>query len=403
MEISHVRQLLISVTFAVAIAAHVFVASWALSAFPWLRRRRRAFVVVAVAVFLTAPVGRLFGLFYWKSLASSFTAVGATEWMTVMLGALPLAVIVGVGKVAALTARAAPTPTTARDAAAAPSTETEQVTRRVVIERAAGLAVFGVAGGALGWGAVIGRHDFHVEEVVVRLAGLPKALEGYTIAQISDIHAGLFVGERELEEGFAKVRALKADLVVATGDLLDFDVRFAPWLARRLGDLRGRDGVAAILGNHDYYAGYTLVVPAMRAAGVDLLLNDGRTIRPSDGGGFALLGVDDLWAYRSGGLGPDLDRAMSMVRPDAPSVLLAHQPSFFRLARGRVGLQLSGHTHGGQINPGFTPASFVMPYVAGRYDELGSSLWVNRGFGVAGPPARIGAPPEVTKVVLVSA
>jgi hypothetical protein len=92
-----------------------------------------------------------------------------------------------------------------------------------------------------------------------------------------------------------------------------------------------------------------------------------------------------------------------MVRSDAPRVLLAHQPNYFDTASARVGLQLSGHTHGGQINPGFRPADLFMRYVSGRYEENGSTLWVNRGFGVAGPPARVGAPPEVTKIVLVTA
>jgi predicted MPP superfamily phosphohydrolase len=132
-------------------------------------------------------------------------------------------------------------------------------------------------------------------------------------------------------------------------------------------------------------------------------VNEGRMIRPGDGGGFALLGVDDLWAARSGGAGPDLARAIASVRPDAARVLLAHQPNFFPFARGKVGLQLSGHTHGGQINPGFRPADWIMRYVAGRYEDSGTTMWVNRGFGVAGPPSRVGSPPEVTKVVLVSA
>jgi predicted MPP superfamily phosphohydrolase len=339
--------------------------------------------------------------------------------MAVMLAALPLAIVALAHKdmsgIAGRSSKSAPLPTDLETSAgpragvqgdarvAAASVDGEPVTRRVAIERVAGLTVLGASAGALAWGSVFGRHEFQVEEVVVRLPGLPKSLEGYTIAQVSDIHAGLFVGERELEEGFAKVRGLKPDLVVATGDLLDFDARFGPWLARRLADVRGRDGVFAILGNHDYYADFRQVVPAMRAAGVGLLINEGRTIRAADAGGFSLLGVDDLWARRSGGSGPDLDRALSMVRPDAPRVLLAHQPSYFTAARGKVDLQLSGHTHGGQINPGFRPADLIMHYVAGRYDEAGSTLWVNRGFGVAGPPSRIGAPPEVTKVVLVSA
>ncbi len=229
------------------------------------------------------------------------------------------------------------------------------LTRRLAIERIAGLTAFGVFGVTLGWGAIVGRHGFRIEEVVVRMAGLPKALDGYTIAQIADVHAGLFVGEREIEEGFSKVRDVRADLVVVTGDLVDFDIRYAPWLARRLADLRGRDGIVAVLGNHDYYAGYDRVVRAVQAAGVDMLVNEGRMIRPRDGGGFALLGVDDLWAYRSGGVGPDLNLALGSVRPDAPRVLLAHQPPYVDVAAGKVALQLSGHTHGGQITPVSAP------------------------------------------------
>ncbi|MEO6421079.1 MAG: metallophosphoesterase, partial [Polyangiaceae bacterium] len=233
--------------------------------------------------------------------------------------------------------------------------------------------------------------------------GLPRALDGYTIAQISDIHVGLFVGERELREGLSRLAEIKPDLVVATGDLVDIDPSFAPLMARALGALRARDGVAAILGNHDYYTGASKILAALRAVGVNALVNTGVHLRKDDGGGFALLGVDDLSARRSGGPGPSLTKAIAMVPPDAPRILLAHQPRYFLESQGSVALQLSGHTHGGQINPGFRPADLFMEFVAGRYEGDGSTLWVNRGFGVAGPPSRLGAPPEVTKIVLVAA
>ena len=158
----------------------------------------------------------------------------------------------------------------------------------------------------------------------------------------------------------------------------------------------------AVLGNHDYYAGAPAVAAAMRAAGVEVLVNAGKTIRPNDGGGFALLGVDDLWAKRAGGAGPNLDRALAMVPADAPRILLAHNPGCLDLAAGKVALQLSGHMHGGQINPGVHLAAIFARYVAGRYERAGTTLWVNRGFGVAGPQVRLDAPPEVTKIVLVS-
>jgi predicted MPP superfamily phosphohydrolase len=211
------------------------------------------------------------------------------------------------------------------------------------------------------------------------------------------------VGDRELDEGLSLVRAMRPDLAVVTGDLVDFEVRYAERLAGALRRLPTRDGVFAVLGNHDYYCDFKAVTAVMQRADVRVLVNDGCTIRPEDGGGFALLGVDDLWARRRHGVGPDLDRAIATVSPEIPRVLLAHHPAYFDVASGRVDLQLSGHTHGGQINPGFHPGELFVRYLAGRYVQGGSTLWVNRGFGVVGPPTRVGTPPEVTKIVLVAA
>lgn len=280
------------------------------------------------------------------------------------------------------------------------------VTRREAIERIAGVSVFAGTGLALGWGSVRGRHAFQLEEVVVKVAGWPKALDGYTIAQISDIHVGGFVGDRELGEGLELVKRAKPDLVVATGDLVDFRSELVTALAVRLADLDVRDGVAAILGNHDHYAGPADVVDGLQRSGVRVLSNTSVRVRSNDGGGFLLVGLDDLAGRarpQKGFTGPDLARALAGHPPEVPRILLAHQPNFFKESAGRVALQLSGHTHGGQINPGFRPADLLMTFVSGRYERNGSTLWVNRGFGVAGPPSRVGAPPEVTKIVLVSA
>lgn len=279
-------------------------------------------------------------------------------------------------------------------------------TRREAIERIAGVSVFATTGVALGWGSVRGRHAFQLEEVVVKVAGWPKALDGYTIAQISDIHVGGFVGDRELGEGLEVVKRAKPDLVVATGDLVDFRSELVSALAVRLADLDVRDGVAAILGNHDHYAGPADVVDGLQRSGVRVLSNDSFRVRKGDGGGFLLVGLDDLAGRahpQRGFTGPDLARAIAGHPPEVPRILLAHQPNFFKESAGRVALQLSGHTHGGQINPGFRPADLLMTFVSGRYERNGSTLWVNRGFGVAGPPSRVGAPPEVTKIVIVSA
>jgi predicted MPP superfamily phosphohydrolase len=233
----------------------------------------------------------------------------------------------------------------------------------------------------------------------------PRVLDGYTLAQVSDVHVGAFVGDRELDEGFELVRKIRPDVVIATGDLVDFDADAIGPLALRLLRASARDGAYAILGNHDHYAGAAAVADQLRAAGVTVLSNESARLRAGDGGGFALLGVDDLHGRtgRSPGFaGPDLSAAVRGLPPGLPRILLAHQPRYFDEASGRVDLQLSGHTHGGQINPGFRPADMFMRYVAGRYERGASTLYVNRGFGVSGPPSRVGAPPEVTKIVIVS-
>jgi predicted MPP superfamily phosphohydrolase len=277
------------------------------------------------------------------------------------------------------------------------------MSRRQVVEGVAGLSAIGASGAVLGWGALYGRHEFETCEVPVRIAGLPRALDGYVIAQISDLHVGIHVSDRDIDTGLELVRRARPDLVVVTGDIVDHDPRLAPYIARKLADLPARDGVAAILGNHDHYAGPDDVVSALRAAGVVPLVDDGLMVRAGDGGGFALLGVDDRSARRRGHKGPDLDRAIAAVRSDAPRILLSHQPGTVDDWPGRVALQLSGHTHGGQVNPGFRPADLFFRYVAGLYSVGGTTLYVNRGFGTVGPPARVGAPPEVTRIVLLAA
>jgi predicted MPP superfamily phosphohydrolase len=254
----------------------------------------------------------------------------------------------------------------------------------------------------IGWGIVRGRHAFELLEVPVRIPGLPRTLDGYTIAQVSDIHAGDYVGERELDEGLELVRRARPDLLVVTGDLVDFDPQLASLVARKLVRLAPRDGVYAALGNHDYYAGVGNVMSALHFAGVNVLVNEGVTIRAQDRGGFALLGVDDRGSGHYGRGGPRLDRALAMVPEELPRVLLSHQPPTVDRWPGQVALQLSGHTHGGQINPGAVTMNMFFEYVAGLYTVGATKLYVNRGFGTVGPPSRVGVPPEVSRIVLIA-
>ncbi len=404
----------------ISLVSHLSIARWLEDHSTFVLRHKRRTRLAAALLACVGP-GLRFLAFSRIGLAKDVAAIALIEVALVMCSGSPLGIMktgfwlygrvvdgllrsLGHRRAQRIAESGAPE---ARSQAASIEQETSEreaarVSRRQVLERVAGVALLGSSTGAIGWGVVRGRHAFQLDKLVVKIPGLPRELEGYVIAQISDVHTGTFVEERELENGLAIVRSLRPDLVVATGDLVDHDARYAELFARTFGRLQARDGLYAILGNHDYTTGAEAVRHALARAGIPLLCNQGHHLRAGDGGGFALLGVDDLWGPRWGSRGPDLDRAIAQVPGEIPRILLAHQPVYFRKAAGRVALQLSGHTHGGQINPGFRPASLFMEYVAGRYERSGSTLYVNRGFGVAGPPSRVGAPPEITQIVLVS-
>lgn len=313
------------------------------------------------------------------------------------------------GRESSAASNAAPPASTAP---VADTASTSLSTRREFAVQAAVSSAFLIGGGSSIYGALVGRHDYVVEEVPVRLAGLSRAFDGFSIVQLSDLHIGQFVHDAELAAAEELVRRARADLIVLTGDLVDHDPRFAERLgrfARRLEPL-ARHGVAAVSGNHDYYAGIDPVVDALRRGGARVLRNEALVLG-DPGAGIALLGVDDVRAPRFGEHGPDVARAVDAlpnlggrIAParDLPRVLLCHNPVYFESAQGQVGLQLSGHTHGGQVNPLVRPADWVLRHgwIAGLYEAQGSRLYVNRGFGTAGPPARVGAPPEVTRIVL---
>lgn len=378
--------------------AHYLLASWLASVSPRARKHRDGVMAAALAASTVLALLRLVGHWFGGPLVHDVLAVAMVELTVVVLLLVPLGLL-------ALATRAV---ASAFDRIRPPSSDGEATTRvgrRQAIERVTGGAIAAVTTSTLGWGVVRGRHAFAIEEVVVRLRGLPRVLDGYTIVQVSDVHVGAFVGDRELDEGFALVRRLRPDLVVATGDLVDVEAERIGALVARLRGVGARDGAYAVLGNHDHYAGAIEVADAIRASEVGLLDNRSVRLRSGDGGGFVLGGVDDLAGRTmpsTGHTGPDLRRAFEGQPRELPRILLAHQPQYFLESRGRIDLQLSGHTHGGQINPGFRPVATFMPFVSGRYEQEGSTLWVNRGYGVSGPPSRVGAPPEVTKIVLVA-
>ena len=238
-----------------------------------------------------------------------------------------------------------------------------------------------------------------VRRVELALARWPHALDGFRIVQISDIHIGPVLGRRFAAALSERVNALVPDLVAVTGDLVDGDVErlrdeVAPFAA-----LRGRHGVFFVTGNHDVYSGGEAWARCVQELGIRVLRNE----RVSIGGaeGFDLAGVDDHRGDWLRGSSEDLDAALAGRDPSRALVLLAHDPGSFRSASAQgVDLQLSGHTHGGQIWPFGYLVRLAVPWVAGLYRVGTSQLYVSRGSGFWGPPMRLFAPAEITEIVL---
>jgi len=270
--------------------------------------------------------------------------------------------------------------------------------RRLFLARAAAGGAVAATSGLAGYGAFRAYAPAEVTELAVKLPKLPRALDGFTIAQVTDIHVGPTIGRHFLEDMVARVNALKPDFIAITGDLVDGSLKNLGPAVAALRDLQARSGIAFITGNHEYYSGDEEWCAALASTGVHVLRN--RRISVGDAGGsFDLVGVDD-WS------GPDdrrydLEKAIAGRDPERAAVLLAHQPrNFERAAELGMGLQLSGHTHGGQMFPFNYLVGMTTPFIAGHYTHRGAQLYVSRGTGYWGPPFRVGAPPEIVKVVL---
>jgi predicted MPP superfamily phosphohydrolase len=246
--------------------------------------------------------------------------------------------------------------------------------------------------------ALSGRPRVIHQEIAI--AGLPAAFDGYRIAQISDLHCGPFASGARVDRWVARVNQLDADLVAVTGDLIASGPAFVPVVAASLGGLRGRDGVYACMGNHDYFTDGEEMVRALERAGLQVLRNRGVEIRRADDSLY-VAGVDDTWTHRN-----DVKRALAERPSGTPAVLLAHDPALFpEAAAHRVDLTLSGHTHGGQIGVPFLTKRFnlarlMTQFTTGLYRQGSSVLYVNRGLGATALPVRVAVPPEIAVITL---
>ncbi len=241
-----------------------------------------------------------------------------------------------------------------------------------------------------------------VRRVPVTLTRLPTEMSGFTLVQLTDIHVGPTIGRAFIEDIVARTNALNPDLVAITGDLVDGSVAELADAIAPLAQLRARHGVYFVTGNHEYFSGAPPWIAELTRLGIRCLRNERVTI--GDGTtSFELAGVDDHSGARSGeaGHGENLDQALAGLDPAREVVLLAHQPrSVFAAARFGIGLQLSGHTHGGQIWPFSYFVRLQQPFVAGLHRHGGAQVYVSRGTGYWGPPMRLAAPAEITQLVL---
>ncbi|MEU2039923.1 metallophosphoesterase [Nocardia niwae] len=292
------------------------------------------------------------------------------------------------------------TPEPRPDAAAAvlaPEPSPTRLPRRVFVSRMVGGAAVAAAATTVGIGAHGVLDGPSVKRVAVPLAKLPRGADGFRIAVVSDVHLGPILGRGFAERVVRTVNDTRPDLIAVVGDLVDGSVEHLRSAVEPLAGLRARHGAFFVTGNHEYFSGAEQWVEHVQELGMHLLAN-ARTELP----GFDLAGVNDVQGARTG-QGPDFGKALGDRDRDRTAVLLAHQPVLIddAVAHG-VDLQLSGHTHGGQLWPGNYLAGLANPTVAGleRYGD--TQLYVSRGAGAWGPPVRVGAPSDITVVELVS-
>ncbi|MFC4931268.1 metallophosphoesterase [Massilia sp. GCM10023247] len=254
-------------------------------------------------------------------------------------------------------------------------------------------------------GFVNARRVARVVRVDVPIAGLPEALHGYAIAQISDIHVGPTIKRPYLNAIVNRVNALQADAIAVTGDLVDGSVQRLAVHTEPLGRLSAPDGAFFVTGNHEYYSGAEEWIAEVRRLGLTVLLN-GHVLRRRGAASLVIAGVADYSAHHFNPAHRSDPRAALAGAPAdaAVRILLAHQPRSAPAALDAgFDLQLSGHTHGGQFFPWNLFVPLQQPFVSGLHRVQRLWVYTSRGTGYWGPPKRFGAPSEITLLRLVQA
>ncbi|AEV89199.1 metallophosphoesterase [Actinoplanes sp. SE50] len=269
------------------------------------------------------------------------------------------------------------------------------IDRRLVLARGAAIFAGLTAAGVTGYGVREATGAPRIDRVRIPIAKLPRSMDGTRLAVVSDIHLGPLTGIGHTERITRVINAVNADVVCVVGDLVDGTVAELGRLAEPLRGIESRRGAYFVTGNHEYYSGFRPWIDEVAELGMRPLRNERVAID-----GLDLAGVNDLGGEDYGDPA-DFGRALGDRDVSRPVVLMAHQPLAARQAAPYgVDLQVSGHTHGGQMAPFNFVVKLQQPVVSGFGQVDGVPVYVTNGAGFWGPPVRVGAPPQVTVVEL---
>jgi uncharacterized protein len=357
------------------------------------------FVLLTVLVVATLVLPRIIG-----PVASAWFAWPGYIWFGLLIYLFLILVVLEVPRLALRGwVRREPLAATATaPAEVTPEPVGPAVNRRLFLARASAVVAGVTSAGVVGVGMANALGPPDLLRLPIRLRKLDPSMNGFRIAVVSDIHLGPLRGRGHTERIVRMINETSPDLVAIVGDLVDGTVGELGPAAAPLRDLVSREGTFFVTGNHEYFAGDPLEwLRELERFDVHPLRNENTVIRRGDAA-FDLAGVNDL-SGRSVDGGPDFDRALSGVDSSRPTVLLAHQPVQVSDAASRdVDLQLSGHTHGGQLWPFHYVVGLQQGAVAGLSTVDNTQLYVTRGAGFWGPPVRVGAPPDITVLSLES-
>jgi predicted MPP superfamily phosphohydrolase len=377
-------------------ATLVGVRSGALEFLAWPGYLWLAVMFYLLLALLVLEIPRLAIRLWWRcrGLAPATSAAGATA------PAVTAPAAAAAGGAAGGAAAAAPVSgTISPGVAAGTAADGAAVDRRLLLARGAAIFAGLTATGITGYGVRTALGGPRLDRVQIPLGKLPRVMDGTRIAVVSDIHLGPLTGKNHARRIVDMINSTDPDVVAIVGDLVDGTVAELGPGAAALADIRGRHGAYFVTGNHEYYSGYQQWLAEVTRLGVRPLRNERLEI-PVRGGVLDLAGVNDVGGEAYGD-GPDFAKALAGRDPSRPVVLMAHQPvQAFEAARHGVDLQVSGHTHGGQLAPFNLLVRLQQPVISGLGTVDGLPVYVTNGAGFWGPPVRVGAPPQVSLLEL---